>query len=251
MIKVLVIQTDNRDYVDYVGLSKLTNKRQVERLNQLQESKPSNPKIEFINQFVVLEPRFYQNINPATAKINVLQELLNNATEDYIVFLDTDAWIQTPEYLIQLILMLHDKTNVHGAYSRDPYLIENDYINSGSFILKIDDYNREMYKEIKADLDADPSRHHSWSYDQYYISKHIHRRKDDFLIFIPHILNTPDGIILRHSWWKNYKLFGDLYAVLDCHNNNTFKTPEWVDITSFLDNAPYPNPDDSGHRYRY
>jgi len=249
MLKVLVVQTDNRENIDYVGLSKLTNSKQVDRLNKIQQDKPSNPSIEFTYQFIPLAPHYYTNIHPATAKIYVLQELLNTSTADYIVFVDSDAWIQTPYYMIQLLHMLNDKTHIHGAYSRDPYLIINDFVNSGSFILKIDDYNREMYKEIQADMETDTSHHHAWSYDQYYISKHIFKRKDDFLIFIPHILNTPDGIILRHSWWKNTKLFGDMYAVLDGHNNNRFSTPLHIDITSFIDKAPYPNPDNSGHQY--
>lgn len=249
MLKVLVVQTDNRTNVDYVGLSKMTNTKQVNRLNQIQQEHPSTPILEFTYDFLLLEPQYYTNIHPATAKIHVLHELLNKSNADYIVFVDTDAWIQTPDYLIQLIHILNDKTDIHGAYSRDPYLVINDYVNSGSFILKIDDYNREMYKEIKEDMESDPSHHHAWSYDQYYISKHIFKRKDDFLIFIPHILNTPNGIILRHSWWKNTKLYGDMYAVLDCHNNNTFKCPEYIDITSFIDKAPYPNPDNSGNPY--
>ena len=228
----------------------MTNSRQVSRLKKIQQDTPSTPTIEFEYQFVLLTSHFLDNnIHPATAKINVVQKLLNTSKSDYIVFVDTDAWIQTPEYLIQLIHMLNDKTHIHGAYSRDPYLIINDFINSGSFILKIDDYNREMYKEIQADLETDTSHHHAWSYDQYYISNHIFKRRDDFLIFIPHLLNTPDGIILRHSWWKNTKLFGDMYAILDCHNNKTFKCPEYIDITSFIDKAPYPNPDNSGHQY--
>ena len=32
-------------------------------------------------------------------------------------------------------------------------------------------------------------------------------------------------------------------------NNKTFKCPEYIDITSFIDKAPYPNPDNSGHQY--
>ena len=247
-IKVLLFQTDNRRDLDYLGLTKKVNEESVKYLNREQE------KIEYLYLFYLMENSDYENLHPATGKINVVNKLLNGniASEmnpDIIVFLDSDAWIQNPFYLHDLIqLLLESGENKQGCFSRDPYLSRNDYINSGSFIIKKNEYMRTMYKEIKNTLNIDSSHHHGWSYDQYYISREIYKRKDDFLIFTPPIINTPEGQIIRHHWYKTHTMYGDLYHLLDIHNPYV-KPNEPFSFSDKMDDRPYPNPNTYDYEY--
>jgi hypothetical protein len=61
--------------------------------------------------------------------------------------------------------------------------------------------------------------------DQYYISNFVLKNKDDFIIFVPEVLNTPFGKILRHNWCKkSKKLFDDLNnIILLKHEDITYK----------------------------
>ena len=287
MSKVLLFQTDNRMDVDYLGLTKNVNNKIADYLNNyivsiqslsshssspplLQttplrgsdviESLPfedkddlNNDHISYSHHFYLMNEKHYMNLHPATGKINVVYDLLNGniipkvPDPDIIVFLDSDAWIQNPHYLHDLIKRFIE-SGKEGCFSRDPYLSRNDYINSGSFIIKNNDYIKTMYKEIQETMQQDNSHHHSWSYDQYYISKEIFKRKDDFLIFIPHIINTPEGQIIRHHWYKTYTMYSDLYDLLD--ENKSFVKPDTpYDFSDKMDDRPYPNPNTYDYEY--
>ena len=56
-------------------------------------------------------------------------------------------------------------------YSRDPYLINNTFINSGSFIIRINDYTKKMYSLLEQQAIDKPR----WKKptDQYYISNFV------------------------------------------------------------------------------
>ena len=242
--QILIFQTDNRTDVDYLALTKLVNNKMSRFLNENIDGS-----LEYKHLFHLMEPTQYENIHPATGKINVVYDLLNEREEEILVFLDSDAWIQNPHHLNELIQYLLKHPEKQGCFSRDPYLSRNDYINSGSFILRINDYTRNMYKEIKKSLEENDSHHHKWSYDQHYISKYIHEKKDDFIIFIPHIINTPEGQILRHHWWKTYSMFQDLYGLLDTDTN--YKKPEApYFFDDKIDDRPYPNPNTYDYEYK-
>ena len=242
--KVLIVQTDNRNNIDYVGLTKLANSRTVEYLQQANHLH----EIEYRYEFIDMTPEYYQNIHPATGKIYVVNHLLNTIDDDIIVFLDSDAWIQNPDYLHDLILTLfHSSSN--GCFSRDPYVKKNDYINSGSFLLKINDSTRMIYREIIERLTSDSSHHNEWTYDQYYISQIIYNYREHFLIFIPEVINTPYGEILRHNWWKSHKMFADLYDILDV--GKPYQPPEQpYDFDRQIDTHCWPNPNETGYEYQ-
>ena len=60
--------------------------------------------------------------------------------------------------------------------------------------------------------------------------------KEKFNVFIPEILNTPDGIIIRHNWWKNNKMFNDLNYLIDNDikiNEKTFEEEKYLDTKCF------------------
>jgi hypothetical protein len=243
--KVIIFQTDNRKDVDYLGLSKLLNQRTADFLN--------NPtiqnKIQYTYYFHLMTPEQYENMHPATGKINVVYEFLKEREENLLVFLDSDAWIQNPYSFHDLIHYLLKHPEKQGCYSRDPYLSRNDFINSGSFILRINEYTKKMYKEIQQELIENPSHHTNWSYDQHYISKKIHENKEDFLIFIPHIINTPEGQVLRHHWWKTYSMFEDLYHLLEKMNTSPHKPETPFEFDDKLDHQTYPNPNTYDYEY--
>lgn len=242
--KVLLFQTDNRPDLDYLELTRRVNKNAVEYLNQTE----SQDNIVYSYTFQCMENRYYENIHPATAKIHVVKDLLSTLEEGtLVVFLDSDAWIQHPNYLHDLIQYIL-ASGKHGCFSRDPYLSRNDYINSGSFVIKNNEYVRTMYKEIQKSLEEDPSHHHAWSYDQYYIAKEIEKRKEDFLICIPPVVNTPEGQIIRHHWYKTHSMYHDLYELLDIHKP-CVKPSEPYHFTDKMDQQPYPNPKTYDYEY--
>jgi hypothetical protein len=247
--------------VDYVGLTKLANRHVVDTLNTLETTKEYTYEYEF--RF--MEETYYktEDIHPSTGKINVIKKIIEenlakkaNPIEsetpyEVLVFLDSDAWIQNPDYLHFLIKKMVLNKDKHGSFSRDPYLVINSYINSGSFILKLNNYTEQMFSNIKKHMIEEPAYHNKWMYDQYYISDYIFQHKEDFYIFVPNMLNTPYGHILRHNWWKSQKLFGDLYALLDVHRNpsQNYHSPMRLDYDAYLDNHVFPNIDDNCDQY--
>ena len=214
--KVIVIQADNRPTLDFLLLTKQVNMNACKLLKY---------KYRFIN--------INDNIlvHPATYKINVMNKLLNNTREHIVVFLDSDAWIQNGGWLQQIINNLVSDKFKHGCFSRDPYLPINSYINSGSFILKINKYTQAMYKNLIYTLYTDELNsefRNKWPYDQFYISNYVFNNRKDFIIFKPCIMNTPGGKVLRHNWWKNERMFDEL--------NTLINSPPILDTTSFIFN---------------
>lgn len=242
-IKVVIFQTDNRTDSDYVGLCKLVNTRRVEYLQKAEHLQG----IEYRYEYMHMEPKYYENMHPANGKIYIMDEILSTFKDDIIVFLDSDAWIQNPDYLHDLLLLLiNSGSDIHGCYSRDPYVLKNTYINSGSFILKINDFTRSIYKEIIEFLKSDPKHHKEWMYDQYYVSQIIYNYKEKFLVFIPETISTPYGRIIRHNWYKTHKMYRDMYDILD----NPYTRPkEPFDFDGHRDPKPWPNKDEVGHEF--
>lgn len=242
MPKVLILQTDNRLTLDFLGLTRKANEKAVDYLQNMEHKT-----FDYHYEFIFLEERHYSGKCPAVGKIFLMDELLQEAKYDYIVFLDSDAWLQNPVYLNTLLLSIDDKEDIHGSFSRDPYMRKNTYINSGSFIIKVNDFIRQMYKEIIEHFHAFDRYHNKWAYDQYYISDKIFKKRKHFVIFIPHVLNTPHGHILRHNWCKNYRMYNDLYRILD--SNFRYNDSDNFDYDHHLDREPFPNPNEYSWNY--
>lgn len=266
---VLVLQSENRN-VDYLGLTKRINPYMCHYLSNQENSKYVYD-YKFINMSLFSEPEpscdeiplqegeMYkmlldskindsfknQIIHPATSKIFLIHYLLNSLEHkkyDFIVYLDSDAWIQTPDYLNTLIDYLKNNEAKNGTYSRDPFMQRNTFINSGAFIIKNNNYISNMYSAMIERMKMDDSHLKKWQFDQYYISNFVFENKNDFLIFVPNVLNTPCGIIFRHNWYKTHKLYRDLYELLEISYVSGFRPPEKnFDIEKYIDNNPYPN----------
>lgn len=232
---VLIFQTDNRPNLDYALLSKDANEKVAQYLKYDYIFKDLN---EFPN------PR---HLHPATLKIFIVNDQLHRLPDgDILIFLDSDAWVQDP---IQLGLLITDFINMDkdGMYSRDPYISTNTYINSGSFVLKVNENNRRLYSNIIQDTETDTSHLHEWTYDQYYISKHIYENRERYLIFDPILLNTPKGIIFRHNWFKKTKMYDDLKKIIV--NEIKPYTSSKLNYLDYVDMKPYPNEDRVGYEY--
>jgi len=204
MAKVIVLQTDNRPELDYLLKTQEVNKKFCDILGY-----------EYL--FLELDDSKYGDIHIKTKKIHVVNDFLQNIKYKYydiLVFLDSDAWIQNGIHLQSLMDNLLENENKYGCFSRDPYLKHNTFINSGSFILKVNDYTKEMYQQIMKDLYNNTDFQNNWPHDQYYISKYIFENKENFDIFVPDILNTPHGKILKHNWCKNERMYHDLDLIL-------------------------------------
>lgn len=212
-MNVCVLQADNRPTLDYLLKTQKVNKKFCDLLG-------------YTYLFVDLNT-IPSNLHPATKKIILVNNMLQSNV-DVLVFLDSDAWIQNGYWLHEII----HTNEKHGCFSRDPYLKKNTFINSGSFILKNNNFTKAMYKSILADLYKNDKHHHVWPYDQYYISKYVFENKEHFTIFVPDILNTPNGKVLRHNWDKNEKMYQDLKAI-------KFEKGVWSDAA--YDEKVFPN----------
>ena len=219
MSKICVLQTDNRPSLDYLLKTQKVNKKFCEIL-----------KYDYL--FLELDNNKYGDIHPATKKIYIINDFLENTNYDVLVFLDSDAWIQDSCLLNQIINNLINNKEKQGCFSRDPYLKINTFINSGSFILKNNNYTKQMYKNIIHDLCSNNYYHHKWPFDQYYISKYIFENKENFVIFIPEILNTPTGKILKHNWLKNQQMYDDLDKLIELKSED-------INITDFIETDYY------------
>ena len=97
-MKVCVIQTDNRPNLKYLELTKFVNTKFCESLNYKYE-------------FILFSNSDYETeYHPATKKILIINTLLGISTDDIIIFLDSDAWIQNPSWLNEIVL---DHINVY------------------------------------------------------------------------------------------------------------------------------------------
>ena len=245
---VLVLQIDNRD-LDYLGLTKKLSIHQCQHMNKTPEMTHGT---QYHYMFLEMNPYLEPNKYPATSKVRAIYDILHHPAfkaADALVFLDSDAWIQEPKYLHELVMKILDPTNSYqGGFSRDPYVKKNTYINSGSFVIAVNDYTRKMYKTIMDDMKTDKSHWWKHAYDQYYISKYVLEHKSDFLVFKPDIVNTPAGRIIRHNWWKTHKMYRDLYDLLDV--NYVIPNPSVpYDFEVELDDQGYPNPMEEGYEY--
>jgi hypothetical protein len=224
MTKVCVLQTDNRPSLNYLQLTMEANKRICDILG-------------YEYMFIELKNDFYGNFHPATKKIHVVNDLLGTPNWDCIVFLDSDAWIQDGFCLKIIIDNLMNNEKKHGCFSRDQYQdnVHCTFINSGSFIIKNNDFIKQMYEQLVFKL-YNTNNHFQfhWPYDQFYISNYIFENKDFFTIFVPEILNCPYGEVLRHNWWKSNAMYDDLNALKCLKKEELYKEKNFNE-TNFYD----------------
>ena len=237
MVKVCVLQTDNRPSLHYLLQTQEVNKQFCRIL-------------QYDYVFLELDDNKYGNIHPATKKIHIVSDFLQSTNYDILIFLDSDAWIQNGYFLNDIINNIMKDDQKHGCFSRDPYLGHNTFINSGSFLIKNNDYTKQMYSNIITDLYNNHQHHNSWPYDQYYISNYIFEHKEDFVIFVPDILNTPIGKVFRHNWLKNEKMYFDIHQLYHAINNDLCDKTLFNE-KEFYDDKEFPNTIVHGYQYFY
>jgi hypothetical protein len=191
----------------------------------------------------------YTEMHPATRKIHMVDFFLKKTAYDVFVFLDSDAWVQNGKWLHEIIKNLMQDENKHGCFSRDPYVKKNTFINSGSFIIKNNEYTKSMYSNIIRDLYENRTYHNVWPWDQYYISKYIFENRERFTIFVPDILNTPLGKVIRHNWLKNWKMYHDLSELKSLGKEHVIKDNTQYNIEEYYDHNVYPNVEELGYEY--
>jgi len=153
--------------------------------------------------------------------------------------------------LNDVINNLTDNEETQGCFSRDPYIKKNTFINSGSFILKINNFTKNFYNELITNLENDIKNNifnkYGWE-DQYYISKYVFENKEKFTIFAPDILNTPIGKVLRHNWAKNQKMNDDL-SILNSNINDLCIDNTFFNEKDYYDKESFPNMIEYGYEY--
>ena len=159
--------------------------------------------------------------------IYVVRDFLEKATHDIVVFLDT-AWIQNGAWLDYIITQLI-KSKKQGCFSREPYEARNTYINSDSFILKINNYTLSMYKTI-----IEKGQSH-------YMSEYVFNHKEHFNIFVPTILNTYIGSVLRHNSQADHdNIIKIIQYTREERVTEDLKAYPFR-LTDYLDSEPFPN----------
>jgi hypothetical protein len=238
---VTVLQVENRINIKYMRIIASINQVLCQKLGYnynylfMQEA--------MINKFHGPNKSRYRAAQ--CAKLGVMSEFLNTSTSTTMIFLDSDAWIENPSYLYQLVNELNKNKSKQGCFSRDPYRLYYTYINSGSFILKINDYTRDMYTSIINNffhrgkslfpLTRD-------SFDQYYISESVYENKEDFFILKPDIINTPKGRVLRHDWRKEKELVeADIVRRYELLIDQSIDKDSKFNFSGSLDLHEYPN----------
>jgi hypothetical protein len=98
-----------------------------------------------------------------------------------------------------------------------------------------------MYTRLIEELYNNNIFHNEWPYDQYYVGKYVFENKDNFVIFIPDILNTPIGKVLRHNWLKNQKMYDDLSTLYCDINNDLFFDKTYFIEKDYYDEKIFPN----------
>jgi hypothetical protein len=238
MAKICVLQTDNRLSLDYLLKTQKVNKKFCDVL-----------KYDYLFIDLNIYIKKHKHFHPATWKIFVLNDILEKNNYDILVFLDSDAWIQNGYWLNDIIMNLINNPEKHGCFSRDPYLKHNTFINSGSFIIKNNEFTKNMYKNIISDLNNNPKYYRSWPYDQHYISKIIFENKENFVIFVPDILNTPIGKVLRHNWLKNKEMHNDLNELILQKNEDLSIYKTNFIMSHYIDQVIFPNTNVFGYDY--
>lgn len=239
MVKVCVLQTDNRVSLNYLLKTQEVNKKFCDILG-------------YDYKFIYLDNHY--NVDNKTAKLYIVNTFLQNSNYDILIFLDSDAWIQNGYWLNDIINNLINNDEKQGCFSRDPYVKKNTFINSGSFILKINNFTKDFYNELVMNLENDIKNNvfniSGWE-DQYYISKYIFENKEKFTIFIPDILNTPLGSVLRHNWCKNQKMYDDLNQIIALKNEDICVNKTYFIEKDYYDEQTFPNIIENGYEYFY
>ena len=222
---ICIIQTDNRDPESfYLKKTMIVNKKAAEKLN-------------FDYEFIKFENE--NKFHPATLKIKIINNLIKNTKYEIIIFMDSDAWVHDVINLNNIVNYFKNCDKV-ACYSREPPPFKpekepnlsfdmnhnNTYINSGVFLIKVNDYIKKMYNYLENQLINDQRYINWWPWDQYYISKFVYKNKNNFLILTSNILNTPGGEIIRHNWLKDNLMHDNLdYLIkneIDINYNKNF-----------------------------
>lgn len=231
MTKICLIQMDDRISLDYLLLTQSVNKKICKIFNY--------------DYIFIDTSKIYINLDPKLRKITVINDFINNYKNyDILIFLDSDAWVNNGYSLNTIVNHLINDNTKLGCYSRDPILVFNTYINSGAFILKINDESRQMYKDIIVFVNNNPKfiTHIHPFYDQPSISHYVFNNKDKFIIFNVEIFNTPIGSVIRHNWHKNKLMFDDLNKLLEILDNDNYESYNTeFDIQKNLDTNDFPN----------
>ncbi len=231
--KICLLQTDNRLELDYLLLTSKLNQRYCDLLIY-------NYHFINLNELVIDDDRL-EEISPATKKVFVVNNFLYQFECDILIFLDSDAWIHNGYWLDDMISILFNNPEKHGCFSREPpYSPMHTFINSGSFVIKNNEYIRNMYKKLIYELKQECNSYYlnAWPFDQHFISNYVFENKNDFYIYTFDVLNTPTGFIFRHNWEKNEKMFYELNLLLNADLSKLIKTP--IDLEKYIDTDLYP-----------
>lgn len=182
--------------------------------------------------------------HPATFKIEALREFMRSLPQGTVlIFLDSDAWIHDGFLMHRAVMELwRNREKVMGAFSRDPYMKKNTFVNSGSFMLIVNANVLMMYDEIFDTVMQQPSHKHEWPFDQFYISDYVHKHRGSFIVWKDTVINTPIGSVIKHNWFKDGRMWVDLWQKVE-------KIESGNQIAIWKDDQPYPNTVD-GNEYQ-
>jgi len=139
-------------------------------------------------------------------KILVLRQILANAKPGELVcFLDSDAWIRDERVLSNIVEALSRNPGKHAAFSRDPKLAKNTFINTGCMVLKNTLFTRQLLAHAWHAVETAQYDNYrfDWPCEQFVLSDIVKAEHTKFYVLKVNTLNTPCGEVVRHVWWKH------------------------------------------------
>ncbi|AAC96428.1 hypothetical protein PBCV1_A060L [Paramecium bursaria Chlorella virus 1] len=234
-MKVFVVQADNRPDHPMVVATRSLNSRICNIKG-------------WTYRFIDISPHIRDDESPIMTSWRVKADVVDELDPDTIVvYLDTDAWIQHTADLELLMQDLLDNGK-DGAFSRDLYVKDHCIANCGSFFALASPYFKDILKEFVRRADANELIHgvektKAW-YDMYLFQEYILKSPERFSIYIPDILNTPQGKVIRHNWMSQFKC--SIPQEIECIHrlddtqlvNQETSLP--MDRSSIIDTVPFP-----------
>ena len=144
---------------------------------------------------------------PTWIKVDCLRKLLCSdefLKYDYVIYLDSDAWIRD-EYALSKLIEELAASSYHGFIGTDPIKSYNTRINTGCIILRNNQQNKNFFQAIwnAPALHYKHARYLWGSFHEQSITDDLLKQTPGFWKLLPlNSINTPWGDVVRHCWWK-------------------------------------------------
>jgi len=126
-------------------------------------------------KYLMMEPKHYLEIHYKTAQLFFLHNLLQRTSEEIIVFLSLETFIDDPSILYTRIAQLKQSSK-HGLF----YRAENTHVHTDFFLIKNSPKTKSFIKTIALSAHTNKDYVNKSPYDAFYMSTFIKIHRDMF-----------------------------------------------------------------------